>query len=127
MPGDYVTVKLILEKPENVLLVPQEAVLESDKGKYVYIIDKDKKALKRIIEVGEEYKGNWIITNGVNEGENVVISGVQKVIEGQEVILISELKAQKNAEKEIRSVGKPSFFTKVARKVKKTVKKIMGK
>lgn len=127
MPGDYVSVKIILEKPENVLLVPQEAVLESEAGKYVYLIDDKKIASKRLVKVGDEYKGNWIITDGIQAGEKVAITGLQKIIEGQEVILASELRVQKTAQKEIKSVGKPSFFTKVTRKMKQMIEQVMGK
>lgn len=127
MPGDYVSVKVILEKPESVLLVPQEAVLESEAGKYVYVIDDKKIPSKRLVKVGDEYKGNWIVTDGIQTGEKVAITGLQKIIEGQEVFLASELRAQKAAQKEIKDVGKPSFFKKVARKVKQTIKQVMGK
>ena len=42
VPGDYVSVKIILDTPKTVKMVPQEAVLESADGKYVYVIDKNK-------------------------------------------------------------------------------------
>ena len=126
VPGDFVEVTLSLDTPKTVLMVPQEAVLESEKGKYVYVIDKDKKAQIRYVEVAEEYKGNWVLTSGLSIGDKVAISGLQNIRPDAEVVLLQELKAQKAAEAEIKEVGKPSLFKKLGKKIKNSIKKIMG-
>ncbi len=126
VPGDYVAVKITLDTPKDVILVPQEAVLESADGKYVYVIDKNKVASKRSIEVGEAYRGDWIVASGLEIGDVVATTGLQHIIEGQKIIFAEELKAQKAAKADIKNVGKPSFFTKVVRKIKRKIKGIMG-
>jgi len=126
VPGDYVAVKITLGTPKDVILVPQEAVLESADGKYVYVIDKDKVASRRSIEVGEAHGGDWIVTSGLEIGDVVATTGLQHIIEGQKVIFAKELKAQKAAKSDIKTPGKPSFFKKVAKKIKRTIKGIKG-
>ena len=127
MPGDFVSVKAYLDIPKNVLLVPQEAVIQTDSGKYLFVIDNDKVAHKRDIVAEEEYKTNWIVTEGLKDGEVIAITGLQTMQDGAKVILQSELKAQKAQESDIQEVGKQSFFQKIAKKIKKAVKKILGK
>ena len=127
VPGDFVSVKAYLDIPKNVLLVPQEAVIQTDSGKYLFVIDNDKVAHKRDIVAEEEYKTNWIVTEGLKDGEVIAITGLQTMQDGAKVILQSELKAQKAQESDIQEVGKQSFFQKIAKKIKKAVKKILGK
>lgn len=127
VPGDYVAVKIILNKPKTVLMVPQESVLESEQGKYLYVIDKDNKARKKFIKTEEEYKGNWIVTEGIEIGDNVATTGLQYIQPDAEVILAAQMRAKQAAEAEIKEVGKPSFFKKAYRKIKKIVKEVMGK
>lgn len=127
VPGDYVAVKIILNTPKTVLMVPQESVLESEQGKYLYVIDKDNKARKKFIKTQEEYKGNWIIEEGIEIGDNVATTGLQYIQPDAEVILAAQMRAKQAAEAEIKEVGKPSFFKKAYRKIKKIVKEVMGK
>ena len=127
VPGDFVAVKISLDTPKNVIMVPQEAVIQTDTGKYLYTIDKDNVAHKRDISAEEEYKGNWIITDGLKEGENVALSGLQYIQDGAKVILAKDLRAQKAQEADIKPVGKQSFFQKIGRKFKKIIKKVLGK
>ena len=44
-----------------------------------------------------------------------------------EVVLATELRAQQAKDAEIKGVGKPSFFEKATKKIKKVVKEFMGK
>ncbi|MCR4881125.1 MAG: efflux RND transporter periplasmic adaptor subunit [bacterium] len=127
VPGDFVAVKAYLDTPKNVMLVPQEAVVQTENGKYLYVIDKDKIAHKKDVVADEDYKGNWIVTEGLEEGEQVAVTGLQYMVDGGKVTLQSELKAQHAQESEIQEVGKQSFFHKVFKKIKKAVKKILGK
>ena len=121
VPGDYVSVKLSLNTPKTVLMVPQEAVLESADGKYLYVIDENKIAKKKMITVAEEYKGNWIVVDGVQANDNVAISGLQYIQPEQKVILNAEMKKEKAIKSEVKSVGKPSFFQKLKKKIKKVL------
>jgi len=122
VPGDYVSVKITLENPENVILVPQEAVLESADGKYLYTIDEKNIARKKMIEVGNDYRGNWIIKSGVQPGDVVATSGLQYIQPDQEVLMKSEIKNDASNKSK-----KTSFFKKVLRKIKNKIKSIIGR
>ncbi len=127
VPGDFVAVKVYLDTPKNVMLVPQEAVIQTESGKYLFVIDENKVAHKKDITAEEEYKGNWIVTDGIEEGDKIALTGLQYIIDGAKVTQQSELKAKKAKDAEIEGVGEQSFFQKISKKIKRAVKKILGK
>jgi len=120
VPGDYVSVTVTMGKPKQVILVPQEAVIQTETTKYLYVVDEDKIAHTREIAAEEDYNGNWIVTSGLNIGEKIALTGLQYLQDGQEVILQEELKKQGQ-----QNLKKTSFFKRIARKMKSAIKKVL--
>ena len=85
IPGQYVPVILTVGEDPNTLLVPGPALVESQVGTQVYVVNKDNKVESRTVEVGQAYKQQWIIKKGLKKGERVIYDGVQKVRPGMEV------------------------------------------
>lgn len=83
--GEYVKVIVYANKPVNVPIVPQIAVLENPQGKYVYTVDDKNIAKITYIKTAGEYKDNWIVSSGLKKGDRIVVSGLQKVIPDTEV------------------------------------------
>ena len=94
IPGAYVKVKISQVFNGKTILVPQKAVQESQAGKYVYLIDKNKKVESRIITTIQEYEQCYMVSDGVNEGDLVIVEGLQKVRPGMLVNPISEKENQ---------------------------------
>ena len=93
--GEFVTIKLYANKPTNVPIVPVMAVMENQAGKYVYKIDENNLPQLTYIKVSEQKGDNWIISEGLNKGDKVVIDGLQKVIPGAPVTIVSDDEMQK--------------------------------
>jgi membrane fusion protein (multidrug efflux system) len=81
-PGQFVRVILNGAQRPGAILVPQRAVLEGPKGKFVYVVDKDSKAEARLVEVGDWQNDEWIIAAGLNPGDKVIVDGVMKIRPG---------------------------------------------
>ena len=64
------------------LLIPQPALVESQIGKQVFVVNADNKVESRSVEVGRGYQGQWIIKRGLKQGEKVIVEGTQKVRPG---------------------------------------------
>ncbi len=79
LPGMYVSVRLTLGELKRAFLVPQAAVLRDAKGPYVYVVGKDGKVVQKRIKTDDQQADTWIVTGGVDEGDQIVVSGVQKV------------------------------------------------
>ena len=82
IPGQYAPVRLILGENANALLIPQQALVESQIGKQVFVVNADNKVETRKVEIGRGYQGQWIIKKGLKKGEKVIVEGTQKVRPG---------------------------------------------
>jgi membrane fusion protein (multidrug efflux system) len=79
LPGMYVSVRVTLGELKHAFLVPQAAVLRDPKGPYVYVVGKDGKVALKRIKADAQQADTWIVTDGVADGDQIVVSGVQRV------------------------------------------------
>ncbi len=93
-PGQYVRVRLLGASRPNALLVPQRAVMQGQKGKFVYVVGAGDKAEVRPLTVGEWVGNQWLVTAGLKSGERVVTDGMLKVQPG--AVLKVSVDAQKS-------------------------------
>ncbi len=108
--GEFLTVKLYANKPSNIPVVPQTAVLENQEGKYVYKMDeKDLPQLTYIKTKGQD--GDfWIVENGLKKGDRIVTDGLQKIVPGRPVTIVSQ--EEMNKYKQQTSSSKETSKTK---------------
>jgi membrane fusion protein, multidrug efflux system len=71
--------------PRSALTIPQSAVLLDQAGRYVLLVDANKKVEERRVTLGDEQGRNIVVTDGLKEGELVIVEGIQKVRPGQVV------------------------------------------
>jgi membrane fusion protein (multidrug efflux system) len=84
-PGGYGKVRTAVRVQEDALLVPQRAVSELQGGYQVAVVDGENKVSIRPVKVGERVGTEWIVAEGLKQGERVVVEGVQKVRPGVQV------------------------------------------
>jgi membrane fusion protein (multidrug efflux system) len=77
--GQLVTVRIEIATGEIALFVPQQALQIDQAGYFVLVVDAENRVKVRRVTVGEGREGEHEITSGLNEGERVIIEGVQKV------------------------------------------------
>ena len=83
--GQYVPVEVILGEMPDSLLVPKAAVVESQLGEQIYVVDDSKKVEIRDVTVGTLYQEQYVITSGLKPGDVVIVQGTQKVRAGMTV------------------------------------------
>ncbi|MBL0729499.1 efflux RND transporter periplasmic adaptor subunit [Piscinibacter sp. HJYY11] len=80
LPGMYVRVRLAqAELPQGILL-PQQAVTRTETGDTVLVVGADNKPQKRNVKVGSAQGQSWLITEGLQPGEKVIVDGFQKMM-----------------------------------------------
>ncbi len=84
-PGMYAIVKLGVERHDNALLAPAEAVLVEKAGKSVFIVDAGHKARKKLIKTGFEDGVAFEVLDGLAPGQPVVLLGKSALQDGQTV------------------------------------------
>jgi membrane fusion protein (multidrug efflux system) len=85
LPGLFVTLILESQSKEEMALIPQAAVQESQQGKFVLIVDENNKVKQRHVVLGRRINAMWVAEKGVEIGEKVIVEGLQKVRAGVEV------------------------------------------
>ena len=73
-PGMFADIKIYLNHQTEVLVVPEEAILD-EKGEKLVFLKKDGKYLPVIVEIGIKEGGYVEILRGIQEGDNVVTKG----------------------------------------------------
>ena len=84
LPGQFARVSLIANTLKDALAIPSQAVIINARGKMVYVVDKDGKAVAKPIKVVYEYLGSTVVT-GIEAGDRVVVEGKQNLRPGGKV------------------------------------------
>jgi membrane fusion protein (multidrug efflux system) len=87
LPGQFVKLRLMGVSRPNVLTVPQESVVSTPGGTFVYVIDKDSKVERRPVTLGDWLGSDWIVEQGIKPGDRVMVDNLQKVQPGMAVKL----------------------------------------
>jgi membrane fusion protein (multidrug efflux system) len=85
LPGMYVTLTVNLGQQNNVILAPEQALLRDTVGSYMYVAGPDNKIVRKDVVTAYDYKNSWIVTSGLEDGDRVLVTGLQSVHEGQPV------------------------------------------
>lgn len=85
LPGTFVRVRFPQARIEQALRVPQRAVLGGTTGQSVMAVDAENKVVPLPIKTGAMAGGDFIVTEGLRGGEQVIVNGLQKVRPGATV------------------------------------------
>jgi len=89
LPGMFVRIRFPEAKVDNAIKIPQRALLADAQGQYVMIIDPHSKVAVQRVKTGSMSSGDFIITEGLKGGEQVIVNGLQKVSPGKVVKPVS--------------------------------------
>jgi membrane fusion protein (multidrug efflux system) len=92
LPGMFVRARIEEGVNDHAFLVPQVGVTHDPKGQATaMVVGPDNKAVVRTLSLGGTHGNAWIVTGGLNDGDRVVVTGVQKVKPGA---LVQAVEAQ---------------------------------
>lgn len=83
LPGMFVQAIVEEGVAENGILVPQQAVSRNSKGlPYAFVVNTDNSVSQRYVRLNREVGNRWLIADGLQAGERIVVSGLQRVRPG---------------------------------------------
>jgi membrane fusion protein (multidrug efflux system) len=85
LPGMFVTLIVNFGQRNNVFLIPQQALLRDTVGAYVMVVGADSKVARKDVDANDSSNGNWIVTRGLSDGDQVIVTGVQVARQGAQV------------------------------------------
>jgi membrane fusion protein, multidrug efflux system len=86
LPGMFVREQLQEGIVQNGILAPQQGVTHNPKGQpTALVVDGDSKAQIRILKTDRAIGSDWLVTDGLKDGDRLIVSGVQKARPGMPV------------------------------------------
>jgi membrane fusion protein (multidrug efflux system) len=85
-PGMFVRAEVSEGTLNKALLVPQQAVSRDPRGRpFVMVVGDNNKVEQRMIETERAIGSDWLVSSGLQQGEKVVVAGLQNIQPGAEV------------------------------------------
>jgi membrane fusion protein (multidrug efflux system) len=76
---------LISEVRKNVIAIPQKATFKDDDKRYVFVVNADDVAHRRLITLQTETDDQVVVSSGISAGEKIVVDGVKLIQDGKKV------------------------------------------
>lgn len=89
LPGMYVRAVLEEGVRQNAILAPQKGVTRNTRGEATaLIVNSDDIVESRVLRVSRTFGDQWLVEDGLQEGERIIVEGVQKVQPGAAVRVV---------------------------------------
>lgn len=85
LPGQFVRARVNAGTRPNGVLIPQRAVVVNDQGARVLLVGEDDKVASREVELGDLQGSQWLIREGLEAGDVVIVEGGGSVRSGAPV------------------------------------------
>jgi RND family efflux transporter MFP subunit len=86
LPGMFARVRVPVMTLDQALLVPRDAILEDNRGTYIYVVDlSTQTARRRNLVLGDVGPEEAVVSEGLSPGEMVVVSGQERLQDGAPV------------------------------------------
>ena len=86
LPGMYARASVVEGVKANAILVPQRGVSRNNKGEpTAMVVGKDNKVESRVLKVDRTIGSNWLVSDGLSDGDKLIVEGLQKIRPGAQV------------------------------------------
>lgn len=85
LPGNYVQIALMENKPDMSVVIPQASLAQDEHGFYTFVVNADNVAEERRLVLGDVIGSTQVVKKGINAGDKVIVQGLQKVKDGVKV------------------------------------------
>jgi len=84
LPGQYVKARVEIGEREA-FVVPQSAVQQTDRGRFVWVVDASNQVAPRPVETGGWVGRDWVVSKGLQPGERVAVDNLLRLRPGATV------------------------------------------
>ncbi|MBN1879462.1 efflux RND transporter periplasmic adaptor subunit [bacterium] len=86
--GMAATINIHVRNHDNVIVVPQDVVVEQSGTRFVFVVDSDNTARKIPVSLGPSEKQSVVITSGLTAGNRLIVDGQRDLVDGQPINII---------------------------------------
>lgn len=79
LPGLFVRVRLVQAQVPSAIKLPQQAVIRTPQADTVLVVNDEGKVRPRVVKLGSQQGGQWIVMEGLKAGEQVMVDGFMKL------------------------------------------------
>ena len=115
--GDFGRIIIYSNNKDKLPVVPQSATMENQEGLFVYVLDENNLPRISYIKTMGTSGTNWIVREGVDIGDKIITTGLQKVIPGSKIRIVE------NVLDDSGKHDKPNIFVRVFNKIKRVFNK----
>jgi membrane fusion protein, multidrug efflux system len=90
LPGMFVTVHLVLGTQNRAYVIPQAIVRRDGEGAFVEVAGSDGKVVQKHIQADAMMGTNWLVTGGLNDGDQIIATSIDKVRPGMQVKVLPD-------------------------------------
>jgi multidrug efflux system membrane fusion protein len=84
-PGQFAQVSLTLSEQPHVIVVPSQAIQNSQNGEFIFVVKSDQTVEMRAVTIGISRDGKTVVEKGLKTGEMVVTDGQLRLVPGAKV------------------------------------------
>jgi membrane fusion protein, multidrug efflux system len=84
-PGEFINARVLVRTEKNALTVPSNAIQRGPNGMFTYVVKADSTVEVRPLKVGDESGTVTVVTDGLKDGEQVVLSNQYRLQPGAKV------------------------------------------
>jgi multidrug efflux system membrane fusion protein len=81
-PNQFVNVRMKLDTLSGVIVIPSAAVQRGAQGLFVFLVGPEKTAVQRVVKLGPTEGNRVAVTEGLREGDLVVVDGMDRLRPG---------------------------------------------
>ncbi len=96
-PNEFVNAHLLLDTLRNAIIVPSPAVQNGPNGAFLYVIERTQEKGKQVekvavrnVQTGYAHAEKTVISSGLNDGDQVVVDGTDRLKDGAVVTIPAE-------------------------------------
>jgi multidrug efflux system membrane fusion protein len=90
-PGEFINARVLVRTERNALTVPSTAIQRGPNGMFTYVVKADSTVEARPLQLGEEAGSVTVVTEGLKDGEEVVLSNQYRLQPGVRVRSVGAL------------------------------------
>lgn len=82
LPGQFVAVRVGGASLVNAIMIPQEALVRTEQGMGVYVLDSADRATLTPVGIGPAFGSHFLVESGLEAGQRIVVQGQDKIRSG---------------------------------------------
>jgi membrane fusion protein (multidrug efflux system) len=85
-PGQFARVKVLIRQADNAILIPQKCASELQGQFSVFYVNENNKVETRQVKISDRIGEFYVISEGLNPGDKIILEGLQKVRPDMEIV-----------------------------------------